>query len=58
MSGVEIDDGELFIREEDVYDFKIDFMDTRDTLRHHTDMMISLSDIARPAKRKGKIFIL
>ncbi|KAF8797552.1 hypothetical protein BYT27DRAFT_7179180 [Phlegmacium glaucopus] len=53
LSGTEVDDGELFIREEDVYNFKIDFIDTSNTRRHHTDMTISLLDIARPAKRKG-----
>ena len=58
ISGADVDDGELFIPEEDVYDFKIDFMDSNDTRRHHTDMTISLLDIARPAKRKRKIFIL
>lgn len=53
ISGSNVDDGELFIHEEDVYDFKIDFMDTSDT-RHHTDMKVSLIDIARPTKKKGK----
>jgi len=54
-----VDDGELFIRDEDVYDYKIDFnlIDSYDTLTsnttHHTDMKVSLLDIARPAKRKG-----
>ena len=52
ISGPNVDDGELFVREEDVYDFKIDFTDTSDT-HHHTDMKVSLLDIARPAKRKG-----
>ena len=52
ICGTEIDDGELFTNEEeDIYDFEIDFMDTIDTT-------ISLSDIARPAKQSGKIFIL
>jgi len=51
-SGPDIDDGELHLHEEDVYDFKIDFVDTSDA-RHHTDMKVSLVDIARPAKRKG-----
>jgi len=54
ITGSKIDDGELCVREEDVYDLKIDFMDTHDT-RHHTDMTISLLDIARPAKPKGDI---
>ena len=58
ICGTEIDDGELFIREEDIYDFEIDFMDTIDTPCHHTDTTISLSDIARPAKHRGKTFIL
>ena len=53
LSGSNVDDGELSVREEDVYDFKIDFMDTSDTC-HHTDMKVSLLDIARPAKQKGK----
>ncbi|KAF8800151.1 hypothetical protein BYT27DRAFT_7263296 [Phlegmacium glaucopus] len=53
ISGSKVDDGELFVREEDVYDLKIDFIDTQDTRRHHTDMTISLLDIARPAKPKG-----
>ena len=52
LSGSNIDDGELFVREEDVYDFKIDFMDGPDT-QHHTDMKVSLLDIARPAKKNG-----
>ena len=47
-----VDDEDL-VCEEDVYDFKIDFMDTSDT-RHHTDMKVSLLDIARPAKQKGE----
>ena len=55
ISGYNVDDGELFVREEDVYDFKIDFMDTSDTRHHHTDIKVSLLDIARPAKRKGKL---
>jgi len=53
LSGSNVDDGELFVREEDVYDFKIDFVDTTDTHRHHTDMKVSLIDIARPAKKNG-----
>ena len=54
ISGSSVDDGELFVREEDVYDFKIDFTDTSDSdTRHHTDMKVSLLDIARPAKKKG-----
>jgi len=40
------------LRDEDVYDFKVDFDDSRDT-RHYTDMTVSLFDIARPAKGKG-----
>jgi hypothetical protein len=38
-------------------DFEVvDFMDTStDTsARHHTDLKVSLLDIARPAKQKGK----
>jgi hypothetical protein len=42
------------LRDEDVYDFKVDFADSRDT-RHHTDMKVSLLDIARPAKAKGEL---
>ena len=53
LSGSDVDDGELFIREEDVYDFIIDFTDTFDTHHHHTDTNISLLNIARPAKQKG-----
>ena len=58
LDGFNVDDGDL-VCEEDVYDFKIDFMDTSDT-RHHTDMKVSLFDIARPAKQKGEdiIFII
>jgi hypothetical protein len=52
ISGPKVDDGELFVHEEDVYDFKTDFTDTHDT-SHHTDTTISLLDIARPAKPKG-----
>ena len=49
-----VEDGDLFVRDEDVYDFKIDFMDSA-TLHHRdTDMKVSLLDIARPAKQKGK----
>jgi hypothetical protein len=58
LSGSNVDDGELFVHEDDVYDFKIDFtMDTSDTRHHHTDMKVSLLDIARPAKQKGNIYI-
>jgi len=57
ISGSNVDDGELFLRDEDVYDFKIDFnlIDSYDTSHttHHTDMKVSLLDIARPAKQKG-----
>jgi len=57
ISGSDVDDGELFIRDEDVYDFRIDFnlIDSYDTSNttHHSDMMVSLLDIARPAKQKG-----
>lgn len=59
ISGSNVDDGELFLRDEDVYDFKIDFnlIDSYDTLAsnttHHTDMKVSLLDIARPAKQRG-----
>ena len=42
------------LRDEDVYDFKVDFDDSRDT-RHYTDMTVSLFDIARPAKGKGEM---
>jgi len=52
ISGSDVDDGELFVREEDVDDFKIDFTDTSNA-RHHSDMKVSLLDIARPAKQKG-----
>ena len=62
ISGSDVDDGELFVREEDVYDFRIDFnlidcYDTSDT-SHHTDMKVSLLDIARPAKQKGNVITL
>lgn len=57
-----VDEGDLFIRDEDVYDFKIDFnlIDSYDTSHntHHTDMKVSLLDIARPAKQKGDIISL
>jgi len=54
INGSNIDDGELFVREEHgYYDLdEIDFRHTSDT-RHHTEMKVSLVDIARPAKRKG-----
>jgi len=52
ISGSHVDDGGLFVREEDVYDFKIDFTDTSNA-RHHSDMKVSLLDIARPAKQRG-----
>jgi hypothetical protein len=49
---------ELFIREDN---FKIDFdlidsysYDASDA-SHHTDMKVSLLDIARPAKQKGNV---
>ena len=57
LSGSNVDDGELFVHEEDVYDFKIDFMDTTSDTHHHhrhADMKVSLVDIARPAKKNGK----
>jgi len=46
------DEGAIELRDEDVYDFKVDFADSRDT-RHYTDMKVSLLDIARPTKAKG-----
>lgn len=62
ICGHAVDDGELFIREEDVYDFRIDFNlieDTSDTSHwHHSDMKVSLLDIARPAKRRGNVITL
>jgi hypothetical protein len=51
-----VDDGELFVREEDV-----DFVDTSTdsaSASHHTDLNVSLLDIARPAKQKGKKIII
>lgn len=48
------DEGAFELRDEDVYDFKVDFDDSRDT-RHFTDMTVSLFDIARPAKGKGEM---
>jgi len=52
-----VEDRELFIRDEDVYDYRIDFnlIDSYDTSHttHHTDTRVSLLDIARPAKQKG-----
>ncbi|KIM36250.1 hypothetical protein M413DRAFT_449304 [Hebeloma cylindrosporum] len=46
------DEGVFELRDEDVYDFKVDFDDSRD-IRHYTNMTVSLFDIARPAKGKG-----
>lgn len=47
-----IDDGDIQIYDEDVYDFRVDFSDVEK--KHKTDMNVSLMDLARPAKRKGK----
>lgn len=51
-----VDDGELFVRDEDV-----DYINITDTssnsTRHHINtitMKVSLLDVARPAKQKGK----
>ena len=48
--------GELFICEEDMYDFKINFMDTFDT-HHHTDIKVSLLNIVHPSKWKVRFTI-
>ena len=48
------EEGVFELRDEDIYDFKVDFDSSRDT-RHYTDMTVSLIDIARPAKGKGEI---
>jgi len=56
IHGSDADTGELSFQDEDVHDFKIDFTDNDDdtqNTRRHTDMTISLLDIARPAKQKG-----
>ena len=39
-SNLNVDKREPFVREDDIYDFKIDFMDTSIT-RRHTDMKVS-----------------
>lgn len=44
--------GKLELRDEDVYDFKIDFP-AYETPRRNTNMTVSLLDIAKPSKRKG-----
>jgi hypothetical protein len=46
-----VEDGDFFIHEEDVFEFRL-ADDTFET-PHHTDMKVSLLDIARPAKQKG-----
>lgn len=62
ISSRAVDDGELVIRDEDVYDFRIDFDLIEDTSEsntpHHTDMNVSLLDIARPAKPRGNVISL
>ncbi|KAF8153387.1 hypothetical protein B0H34DRAFT_103786 [Crassisporium funariophilum] len=52
IGAARVDDGELYLHNEDVYDFEVDFVDTYEPI-HHTERTISLLDIARPAKRKG-----
>ncbi|KAF9528297.1 hypothetical protein CPB83DRAFT_854801 [Crepidotus variabilis] len=49
---VEVDEGKIELRDEDVYDFKIDFLPFEPS-RRKTDMTVSLFDIAKPAKRRG-----
>lgn len=51
-----VDDGELFVRDEDV-DYIMPVDTSSDNTRHHINtitMKVSLLDIARPAKQKGK----
>ena len=54
ISHVKVDDGmTLHLEDEDVYDFKVDFP-VREEGKRQTDMTVSLIDIAKPARRKGK----
>ena len=55
LSGSKVDDGELFVRGEDV-----DYIDRSNTLVTRYNMKVSLLDIARPAKQKGiyKLYLL
>jgi hypothetical protein len=53
VSHVKVDDGALHLDDEDVYDFKLDFPAHEDRTRQ-TDMTVSLIEIAKPARRKGK----
>ncbi|KAF8965758.1 hypothetical protein BDZ97DRAFT_1757040 [Flammula alnicola] len=54
VSPAQVDDGALSVNDEDVYDFKVDFDSSPEAeFRHHTDMSVSILDIARPAKGKG-----
>ena len=53
ISHVRVDDGTLHLEDEDVYDFKVDFPAYEEQARQ-TNMTVSLIDIAKPARRKGK----
>jgi hypothetical protein len=47
-----VDDGDHQLYDVDVYNFNVDFSDV-DTFKPHPDMIVSLLDVARPARRKG-----
>ncbi|KAH9474349.1 hypothetical protein JR316_0012807 [Psilocybe cubensis] len=46
-----IDDGDIHLYEDDIYDFDIDLSNVEK--KHETDRCVSIMDLARPAKRKG-----
>jgi hypothetical protein len=55
VSHIQVDDGMQHLDDEDVYDFKADFPEYEEQMRH-TDMTVSLMDIAKPAaRRKGML---
>jgi hypothetical protein len=53
ISHIQVDDGTLHLDDEDVYDFKVDFP-VHEEQKRQTNMTVSLIDIAKPARRKGK----
>lgn len=57
VSHLQVDDGMLHLDDEDVYDFKVDFPEHEERARQ-TDMTVSLVDIAKPARRRGKLLSL
>lgn len=53
VSHIQVDDGTLHLDDEDVYDFNVDFP-AHEEKRRQTNMTVSLMDIAKPARQKGK----